>query len=92
MWELSKIAFLDELEKIAATVQHSVSGGVSSVPSKPNEVRAPIIPTKLKAKAINPMTRKGVSTNYTRSNVESAGTDIGITAPQKSMPPPPVIY
>ena len=76
-------AFVDELEKIsvaAAPVQQA----------KPGEAKSPVTPTEIKAKSINPSTRKGTSTNYSRSNVEAPGTDVGITLGQKLMAPPPV--
>lgn len=51
----------------------------------------PMSPPDLKAKAINPKTLKGgVSTNYSRSNVEAPGSNVAITMAQKSVPPPPI--
>jgi len=89
---ISKSAFFDELEKISADIAHSISGTQSEVPTKPGEIKPPISPVKLKAKVINPATKKGLNTNYTRSNVEAPGTDISVGMNAKMAPPPPVRY
>ena len=80
-------AFFDELEKISAI---NISGAQTTTPAKPGEVKAPITPKQLKAKAVNPKKIRGIATSYTRSNVEAPGTDVTIAAGQKSMMPPPI--
>lgn len=84
-------AFFSELEKISAA---GGFGGVSAnplatsvqAPVKPTEVQPPIKPRQLKAKVIGP--KKGLTTNYTQSNVEAPKTDVGVTAAQKVVAPP----
>jgi hypothetical protein len=83
-------AFFDELEKISM-IAHSISGSTSGVMAKPGEARMPMSPPKIKPKVINPSGGGGLkNTNYTRSNVEAPGTDVGINMAQKVITPPPV--
>lgn len=82
-------AFFDELEKISM-IAHSISGGTSGVMPRPNEARQPMSPPKIKPKVINPSGGGLRNTNYTRSNVEAPGTDVGINMAQKVITPPPV--
>lgn len=89
-------AFFSELEKIgAASTVRSAFGGLSdnaaiatqvAPPAKAAEVKPPIKPVDLKAKVIGP--KRGLTTNYTKPNVEAPQTDIGITAAQKVVAPP----
>lgn len=79
-------SFFDELEKIAL----AISSTKTETPTKPGEVKAPITPKQIQAKAVNPKKMRGTATNYTRSNVEAPGTDVTIAAGQKSVMPPPV--
>ena len=79
-------AFFDELGKIAA-----ITSSTPPIPAKPGEVKQPVRPKQLKARTISPtQSLKGKATSYTRSNVEAPGTDVTVTAPQKSLPPPPI--
>jgi hypothetical protein len=83
-------AFFDELEKISA-ISQALSGSKSTITiPKPGEAKSPVTPTQIVAKSISPMKHKGVSTNYTRSNVEAPGTDVTLTAAQKASAPPPI--
>ena len=86
MDEQSLAAFFDEMDKIAL----AISSEKTESPMKPGEVKPPITPKQIQAKAVNPRTRRGVSTNYTRSNVEAPGTDVTISSGAKSVMPPPV--
>jgi hypothetical protein len=79
-------AFFDELEKIA----FNISSTETKMPTKPGEVKPPITPKQIQAKAVNPRKMKGTNTNYTRSNIEVPGTDVTIAAGQKTSMPPPV--
>lgn len=81
-------SFFDELEKIAL----AISSAETKTPAKPGEVKPPITPKQIQAKAVNPKKMRGTSTNYTRSNVESPGTDVTISAGQKSVVPPLVRF
>jgi hypothetical protein len=83
-------AFFDELEKIGALTQ-TLSGSKSAITiPKPGEAKSPVTPTQIVAKSVSPTKKKGVSTSYTRSNVEAPGTDVTLTADQKSAAPPPI--
>jgi len=90
-------AFFHELEKIsAASTARTAFGGLPGAnaaiatqvapPAKPAEVKPPIKPVDIKAKVIGP--KRGLTTNYTKPNVEAPQTDIGITAAQKVVAPP----
>jgi hypothetical protein len=76
-------AFFDELEKMA-----DFPPPAGSVPTKPSEMKPPIAPPQIQPKAVNPSTKMGKSTNYTRSNVEAPGTDVNVGSELKATPPP----
>jgi hypothetical protein len=80
-------AFFDELQKMA---QFPLPPSSGPVPEKPSEFKQPIAAPQIQPKAVNPSTKMGKSTNYTRSNVEAPGTDVGVGSELKSTPPPPV--
>jgi hypothetical protein len=76
-------AFFDELQKVAAFPPPA-----GAIPEKPTEMKPPIAAPQIQPKAVNPSTKMGKSTNYTRSNVEAPGTDVGVGSELKSTPPP----
>jgi len=83
-------SFFDELEKISATLQQ-ISSNETTSSVKPGEVKSPVSPVRLKDKPIDPSQRRiGLTTNYTRSNVEAPGADVTLTQGQKAAPPPPI--
>ena len=76
--------FFDELVKMANFPPPTTS----PVPEKPAEMKPPVAVPQLQAKTVNPPMKMGTGTNYTRSNVEAPGTDIGVGSDLKSTPPP----
>ena len=80
-------AFFDELEKIALASSDPLPG----VAAKPMEAKPIVSPLQMKAKSIKPPSGgRSTSTDYTRSNVEAPGTNVGINMAQKVITPPPV--